>query len=552
MASIKVQKLVLNDDGSVRSGSASILISTYDTSIKGNCRKTVREKLGKIVYIDDRHTSGIFISPSRGLVEYDARQDEFLEVSKDDPRIAGRNVFAEPAVHTVFGDAYLVLCFLQKCGMASVLRETFGSDRDYEKALGHLLYTVCRNGSKISCDDFLGKSFASYVLQDVPSGSLGSDTPYFTMMGDDKVKVAFFRAFIRHMRTSSPDFGIGCYVDSTPLPNDIADNPLNALCSHGVAGASNQTRLALVLDENTGLPVWFQAVPGNVLDFSTLAGVMSNVSECLDIRIDSVVLDAGYVTRSVVERFNLDSELVTGTDGQPKRRTMIARMPAQKGYPHKKLYNDTKNMIHNARHEFIRQSHTYFGYRKETEIFGKRINAHIYVDKDNALTLGRKNREKDEDAYNKLSMAEKNWHSVKYGYFVLVSNTDESPAAMLDEYFGRTSIETVFKTGKEYLELLPLSKWNRTTVLGKLLFDTISTIVYLLLLRSLKEKGMSVTKLLGSASSLMCMKKKDRMIEVETPNKGTKAAYKNVGISIPSTFMLNDFCKALLLTKNMQ
>lgn len=551
MASIKVQKLVLNEDGSVRSGSASVLISTYDTSIKGNCRKTVRERLGKIVYINDQHTSGIFISPSRGLIEYDARQDEFFEVSKDDPRIIGQNVFVEPPVHTVFGDVYLILCFLQKCGMAPILRETFDSDRDYEKSLAHLLYTVCRNGSKISCDDFLGKSFASYILQDIPAGSLGSDTPYFTKMGDDQVKVAFFQAFIRHMRNSNPDFGIGCYVDSAPLPNDIADNPLNALCSHGVTSTSNQTRLALVLDENTGLPVWFQTVPGNVLDFSTLTNVMSNVSECLDIRIDSVVLDAGYVTKSVIEKFNLDSELVVRMDGQLKRRTMIARMPAKKGYPHKKLYHDTKNLIHNAKYEFIRQSHTYFGYKKETEIFSKRINAYIYVDKDNALTLGRKNREKDEEAYNQLSMAEKNWHSVKYGYFVLVSNIDESPAAMLDEYFGRTSIETVFKTGKEYLELLPLSKWNRTTVLGKLLSDTISTIVYLQLLKSLKEKGMSVTKLLGSTSSLMCMKKKNHMIEVETPNKGTKSAYKNVGISIPSTFNLNHFCKTLLLMRPM-
>ncbi len=549
MASIKVQKLVLNDDGSVRSGSASILISSYDTSIKGNCRKKVRERLGKIVYINEKHASGIFLSPTRGLVEYDARQDEFSEVSRNDPRVAGRNLFADPPVHTVFGDVYLTLCFLRKCGMISVLRESFSSVRDYEKVICHLLHTICRNGSKISCDDFISRSFASCVLDDIPAGSLGSDTPYFTMMGDDKVKMAFFQAFVRHMKDSFPGFGVGCYVDSTPLPNDIADNPLNALCSHGVANTSNQTRLALVLDENTGLPVWFQTVPGNVLDFSTLSDVMSNVSECLGIRIDSVVLDAGYVTKSVIEKFNLDSEPVAGNDGKLKQRTIIARMPAKKGYPHKKLYHATKNLIHNAKYEFIRQSHTYFGYRKETEIFGQRINAYVYVDKDNALVLGRKNREKDADAYDRLSMAEKNWHSIKYGYFVLVSNIEASPAEMLDEYFGRTSIETVFKTGKEYLELLPLSKWNRITVLGKLLSDIISTIVYLQLLKSLKEKGMSVTKLLGCTSSLMCMRKKDGMIEVETPNKGTKAAYKNIGIPIPSSFWLNNFCKELLLDK---
>lgn len=103
-----------------------------------------------------------------------------------------------------------------------------------------------------------------------------------------------------------PDFGTGCYVDSTPLPNDIADNPLNALCSHGVASASVQARLVLVLDEETGLPVWFQTIPGNVLDLSTISGVMEDVAESLGIRIGSLVLDAGYVTKSVIGEFNAD------------------------------------------------------------------------------------------------------------------------------------------------------------------------------------------------------------------------------------------------------
>ena len=38
-------------------------------------------------------------------------------------------------------------------------------------------------------------------------------------------------------------------MDSTPLPNDITDNPFNALSCHGVASSSVQIRLALVLDE---------------------------------------------------------------------------------------------------------------------------------------------------------------------------------------------------------------------------------------------------------------------------------------------------------------
>jgi hypothetical protein len=145
--------------------------------------------------------------------------------------------------------------FLKKSGMLAILREVFPKNTEYERVLCHILHAVLKNGSKISCDDFMEKSFASYILNDIPVTSLGSDTVYFRLMGKDKSRMEFFQSFVKHMRKKTPKFGRGCYVDSTPLPNDIRDNPFNALCSHGVTSTSIQTRLVMVLDQKTGLPV---------------------------------------------------------------------------------------------------------------------------------------------------------------------------------------------------------------------------------------------------------------------------------------------------------
>jgi hypothetical protein len=532
MAFIKVQKLVRDSDGSIRSGSASIMTTEYDRSIKGSSRHRTREKLGKIISIDEERKRGVFLSPTRGLVAYDSVRDSFTSVEPDDARIKGFDLFPEPEIHTVFGDVYLLLAVCEKSGLLGVLRTAFSQDTDYERVLSHLLHSVLKDGSKISCDDFIGKSFASYLFGQIPTGSLGSDTLYFSMMGEDHSRLSFFRTFVSYMRKNDPEFGTGCYVDSTPLPNMIRNNPFNALCSHGIASSSIQTRLVLVLDEKTGLPVWYSVIPGNIMDLSTLHTTMEDVAESLDICISNFVLDAGYASKEMIQSFYTGS-----TEG----KTMTVRMPARNGYPYKTLYHKTKKLMNNAKYEFIRQGHTYFGKHFETEVFGCKLHAYVYVDKDNALEGARNYRLNHQEHYLKMTDKDKNWYAVRFGFFILLSTELKEPDKKLDDYFGRTRIETVFKTSKEYLDLLPLSKWSDLTVRGKLLSDMISTIVFLQLRKTLLGPGISTRKLIGKTQSLMCMKKRDGTVIVEVPNKQVKKFYHDLKVQIPSSIDLEKF-----------
>lgn len=535
MAFIKSQKLVRDSNGIITSGSAAIIDTQYGDFGSYHAKHTVRERLGKILWLSDDKKAGIFLSPTRGLVEYDARKDCFSCADKEDPRLNGTDVFPQTQIHTVFGDVYMLLLFLKNAGLIDALRTVFQKNSDYERVLCHILHGVLKDGSKISCDNFIMKSFASYVLADVPETSLHCDTAFFTMMGKDTTRITFFQTFVKMMQETNPHFGKACYVDSTPLPNDIEDNPFNALSCHGIGSSDTMTRLVLVLDEDSGLPVWYDIIPGNVLDINTTMNVVNDVADSLGIVIDSLVLDAGYVSKELVNVFHIGTE-----------KTLIGRMPARKGYPFKELYWSVKSLIGKGKYSFARKRHVYFGHRKDITLFGQKEYAYVYVDQYNALKRYRDYLVDHEEEYDSMKDKDKDWMTVKYGYFVLISNIDTTPEQLLTDYFGRCDIETVFKTSKEYLNLLPLSKWTDDTVRGKILHDIINTIVVLLLRKEMDNSGLSTSELYGKAQSLMCFRNNSGMVTVETPSKQVKNYYQLLGLEVPAHVEINNFKKIVL------
>lgn len=538
MSFIKVQKIVRDDSGTILSGSAAVVDTIYvKTGGKNHSKQVVRERLGKVISLSEDKKSGVFLSPTRGLVEYDAATDTFKEIDDNKNHVIPAQTEWSSEIHTVFGDAYLLLEFLKKAGLFSVLRSVFPKDELLQRVLSHVLHGILKDGSRITCDNFIRKSFASYIFQDVKPDSLRSDTRFFYMLGNDSIKVSFFKAFVAEMQKTNPSFGTGCYVDSTPLPNDIENNPFNALCCHGVNSSEIMTRLILVLDEDTGLPVWYDIIPGNILDINTVMTIVNDVADTLDIEIDSLVLDAGYVSKELIQTFHI------GTD-----KTIIGRMPARKGYPYKTLYWEVKDLIGKGKYAFVRKGHAYFGIRKETVLFDQLMYSYVYVDQYNALKRFSDYLTEHEDEYEELKLRDKDWMTVKYGYFVLISNREMSPKEMLSEYFGRTDIEVVFKTSKEYLDLLPLSKWTDDTVRGKILHDIINTIGLLLLRKKLKESGYSTSEIFGRCQSLMCYRKPNGDILVETANKQVKNYYKLIDVDVPARIKLEQYINELMKT----
>ena len=548
MAFIRPRKLKYDSENRIVSGTAAIIETHYiPGNVKNHSKQVVRERLGKVIEMYNSKC-GLFLSPTRGLVVYNSITDEFSDpVTRDaipsiveTPRVSDR-LFPEANVHTVFGDAYLLLEIVKKTGIMEVLNDTFADKVFLQRFLCHMLHGILKDGSRITCDDFIAKSFASHIARDIPLESLKSDTAFFTVMGEDKTKLDFFKSYIELMRSKYPDFGNACFVDSTPLPNDI-DSPFSALCSHGVASTSMQMRLVLVLDEASLRPIWFDIIPGNVLDINTLRYVTKDIEISLGIHLNGFVLDAGYASKELVQSFDIQG----ANEDMPERKYLV-RMPAKRGYPHRSLYTQMKDLFSKAKYDFIREGHSYFGKVKQVTIFDTDVYAYVYVDHYNALKGYTDFVSKKPEKFEALSNREKDWYKVKFGYFVLISNYRKTPADMLDDYFSRTRIETTFKTDKEYLKLLPLRKWTDLTIRGKLLTDMIDSIIR----QTAHELGKgiiySMSSMIGRTQSLMCCRDfSDDTVYIDTPNKQVKEYYNGYGIAIPQQLSLTDYVAGIL------
>ena len=392
--------------------------------------------------------------------------------------------------------------------------------------------------------------------------SLRYDEYYFNALGYDSLKVSFFRRFVAMTKKKDRDFGTSVYVDSTPIPTD-SDNPMSRLCCHGTGSSCTQIRLAFVLDQKSGLPVWYDIIPGNVLDVNNLKDELTDVEKSLKISIESMVLDAGYSSK----------ELLGSINGG---RKLIIRMPERKGYPYQELFDSVEKEYNNPDRIFVRNGHNYVAVRKQIELFGDvAIDAYSYIDKDNAES-GMKKAEirmsedsKAKKEFDAKPENERKRYLMEGGYFVLLSNYGYDEKKTLGEYFGRTHIENFFKDSKEGRRLLPLCKWDDRSVRGKILSDMISTILYTLFRKEMseakcrysedgKKKGrkpkdllplnqITVSEVLSGCSTLMCMKDGDT-VYIDTPMKEVKEYFGFFGITIKGSMTMDEIRSELGLS----
>ena len=483
--------------------------------------------LGRII---DRN-AGIYKNRKRGLFTFDPATNQFGEVSaeiaaeyarQEEDRKAQRQERKDYSVD--FGDGFFLNAFLCQSGFMRVIDEIDFENRDTLHAM-LLFYILSRNANCYALDWYSG----NIVSLLYPNAAMTSQriSDFLTAIGTTENRIKFQRAYINFVRKNyTKDNNV--LIDSSGLPNNIKF-PLTSTTVHN-GKVSNEVRVVFVVQKSTGLPIFYLAIPGNIVDVSTLKRVFLHL-EALNVDIESCILDAGY---------NSDENIDIFYDEQNRCKI---------GFLIRVKFNDKQLRIMideelgslEQRENFIKFEDRYLFIKKREIKVGtnKNKSAWLYLGLDCSRLSDEQRKLIKTAKKKKLSLDEVYESMQQEGLFGILSGTNYSCEEILPTYYQRQAAEQIFDFMKNYTKALPLRVNNEDTFNGHLLLAYIACCSIKMIHMKLK----SADSFLGSI--LTCMRNQkctvyENNIVTDVPKKIANDTYKIFDIKCPDSLPIKD------------
>ncbi len=529
MAFIRVQNLKRDEQGRVLSGSASIVDTSYVSGARYHSRQTVRESLGRVVWLADDRRSGLFLSQFRGLVAYDADSDSFSPVDPADRRRAGIKDGAAPA-SVMFGDAYWLLLHMREAGVMEALAGAFPDPAFRSRLVCHMLHRVL-GAAGTGADEFLAASLASALFPDIDPAGMRCDTLFLLRLGEEDGVRAFFRAWGDSLRGRVPDFGRAVLVDTAGLPwaaPDLLPGPFVPSESSVPHGG-----LTLVCDAATMDPIWFD-VHGDGAGAEVLRAAARTAHELTGARVASWCLDGAWLGKDLLR------ELLE--DGSAE---VTALAPPRRDFEPKELFREhVRPCMGRRRYEFSCAGRAYFGRRVEASLFGRQLGLCLYVDRDRAARGAAEFMRRHPGEHDELGGFRKDWLAARYGFFALLSNQDETPERVLEKALERVELHDGL--------LFPAAGRSRPAAgdacgdaRGGMFLDVVAAVVRRGAAARAASGGMSLRRLLAALRSLRARAGGEGLMLVDTPDARVADCFALLGAAVPACLRLKDFRASL-------
>lgn len=424
---------------------------------------------------------GIFKSRDRGLFIYNLETNTFNSVPAEyeAPAVERKTKYPRrPVLVVSFGDIFLLDEFLRKSGLQKAVDAIGYRNPDTLKAL--LAFYILTSYANCHAEDWWELTYARYLY---PKAQMASQriSEALADIGNEDAKRSFFKEYIKFLESINPapaSEGIedGILIDSSGLPNAV-HFPLTAVNNHnGVI--SEEVRLIYVVQQRTGMPLFFRYVAGNVIDVSTITRTIAEL-KANGVNTKFAILDAGYYTE-----VNADALMDAGV-------SFMARMKSNFKVYQRAIKNHLPGLesrenavLYNNRLVYIKCIPCRIGKKEDKP-------AYVYLCKDMAMRYEQERKLIERAGDESLSGADIFDDLQKQGVFVLITTRKVSKDKLLPLYYMRDQVEKIFELCKQDGKILPVNVENENTFRGHLMMTFLAAAVLKLMSGKLSKTSLT-------------------------------------------------------------
>lgn len=406
-----------------------------------------------------------------------------------------------------YGDTYLINESLKNSTLCKDFEAILPAEQDSLKSL--IYYKMLEgNAFKYALSWFEG-NIASKLF---PNTKMDSQriSEFLAKLGNENIQRTFFMKYLTRVSKDSNTVAI----DSTGLPNEI-NIPLTEYGHHG-GGIKMETRLVMVLDQETKMPMYFRLVAGNICDVSTLITTAAEMRK-YGLNTGFMLLDAGYYSDRNIRVLYKD------------KISFLTRLPAGRKL-YKQLILQTENSLEMAKNAVSYNKRSLYIEEVVTETCGYKCYAYVCCDiKEKGKKLSKFIHDARED---KLSDDEIDEKTKSIGKFVLIANKPLKIGEVLPLYYTRQCAEQAFGIVKSQIDILPLRTHTEQTLKGY----TFLCFLTLILSIEIQQKLGGLTSFqnaIQKAKNLHCKVFDDDIIISESP-KQLNDIFEQLGVMVPN------------------
>ena len=483
----------------------------------GKIRKKGTIYLGRV--IDEKNF--IFFSKDRGVFKFDPVNNLFLDAPENYTGQLKNDQRKKPTLILDFGDSYFLSQLIRNIKYDEVI-EAIGY-KNSDTIYSMIMFYILTNYSCMHCNTWYEGNFAKILY---PNADLHSQriSEFLKFLGREDVRQKFFRAHIEWLKKNICN-DPAIVIDSTGLPNDI-DIELPNVSNHN-GKISNEVRMVSAVQRDSGYPLIFRAIPGNINDVSTLSTTITTLGE-YSVNTDFTLLDAGYVSDK-----NIDELYEANID-------FVARLPEKLKNLHKSIVESGSSDLKTSNNliEFMGR----FVYVKEVEcrVGTKQNTAYAFLCYDVAAASD----ENDKTIANAKKLSKKklkekhsDFHKIfeTSGIFIILSSLPFKREEILNVYYNRLIVEQYFDLGKGLSRLIPLRVHSEDRVLGHLLLCQIAATINLYVQKTLEQSYNNSVELYLGLRNQKCTVYSTRIITNEAQSSAT-ILYDKFKIKYPNYF----------------